>query len=504
MVRLLRISCLSLLSVYFISSCQSKEAQVEQEAVQVNGPEIDDDYSDITDIEHYKKWGTYNVHDPSAIKAGDYYYLYSTDAIWWPEGAVQESDSIDIGNIQVRRSKDLVNWEFLGWALDSIPAEAVAHIKEASGGKDPGGIWAPYVQKHGDEYRLYYSVSVFGANTSTIGLATSKSPEGPWEHQGLVVKTFEKDPVNAIDPSVVVDAKDGSHWMIYGSYFGGLYALQLNPETGLPIKEGDLGKVVARRTDGKERIIEAPEVIYNPETGKYYLFVAYDALFTHYNVRVGRADQPEGPYYDIFGNNMAETTNNFPVLTYAYRFNGHPGWAGVAHPGVLNDDGQFYMFHQGRLAPENLMMVLHARKIFWTEDGWPVVSPERYAAMEQTPVKKEDISGAWEIIHLSAIKDTVTLWQGQIPPGGWHYDTTMFNNSKLVEFLPDGKIQGSNEFESWKLAGDKLLLAKEGGQKEASVILSHGWDWENDAPTILFTGLAEDGFSLWGKQVKEE
>ena len=485
-------------------SCQQTPNTAEETGPPAGSLPAEDDYSNITDIQNYKKWGTYNLHDPSGIKAGDYYYLYSTDAIWWPEGAVQESDTIKTGNIQVRRSRDMVNWEFLGWALDSIPAEAMAHIKEASGKSNSGGIWAPYIQKYENEYRLFYSVSVFGANTSTIGLATSNSPEGPWEHKGLVVKTFKTDSMNAIDPTVVVDAEDGRHWMIYGSYFSGLHALELNPETGFALKEGDLGKVVARRAEPKTKIIEAPEVIYNPETRKYYLFVAYDALFTHYNVRVGRADKPEGPYLDMFGKDLADTTNNFPVLTYAYRFDGHPGWGGVGHPGVLNDEGDFYMFHQGRLAPENLMMVLHTRKIFWTEDGWPVVSPERYAATEQTPISKDELAGSWEMIHLEEVKDTVTLWQGQIPPGGWHYDTAMFNNSKIVTLLPDGKVQGSKDFNSWAPGGEKLVFKKEGESEGTKVILSRGWDWENDTLTILFTGLAEDGFSLWGKKVKAD
>lgn len=493
------------MSVQLFFSCQTQQSSREQTDQQLITPQQGDDYSTLTDIQHYKKWGTYNVHDPSVIKADDdYYYAYSTDAIWWPEGAVRESDTIEVGNIQMRRSRDLVNWEFVGWALDSIPAEAMAHIREASGGKEAGGIWAPYIQKVDDGFRLYYSVSVFGANTSTIGLATSQSPEGPWQHQGLVVKTFESSPMNAIDPSVVVDAQNGNHWMIYGSYFGGLFALQLDPATGLPLKEGDLGTVVARRGQGKERIIEAPEVIYNPDTKKYYLFVSYDALFTHYNVRVGRADKPEGPYLDINGYNMADTTNNLPVLTYAYRFEGHPGWAGVAHPAVINDKGRFFMFHQGRLAPENLMMVLHAREIFWTEDGWPVVSPERYAVVPQTPIEKKDLTGNWEMIHLAEVKDTVTLWQGQIPPGGWHYSTAMFNNARPVNLLADGKLEGAEGYTGWRLVGEKLLLKTRAGGEETSLILSRGWDWENGKETIVFTGLAPDGFSLWGKKAAQQ
>lgn len=499
----IKLAILSLCTGCLFASCQTQtQPQTEQAGQDFVPPATVDDYSEFTDIHHYREWGTYNVHDPAAIKAGDYYYLYSTDAIYWPEGAEQESDTISIGNVQVRRSRDLVNWEFFGWALDSIPQEALDHIREATDGeREPNGIWAPYVQEYNGEYRLYYSVSVFGANTSCIGLAVSNSPEGPWEPRGLVVKTFEDSPMNAIDPSVEVDAETGQHWMMYGSYFGGLFGLELDPETGLAMHEGEQGHVVARRAEGKDRIIEAPEIIYNPDTEKYYLFVSYDALFTHYNIRVGRADNPEGPYYDMYGNNMADTSNNFPVLTYAYRFEDHPGWAGVGHCGLLNDNGRFFMFHQGRLAPENLMMVLHTREVFWTEDGWPVVSPQRYAGVPDAAVEGAEVAGSWEFIQLDKVQDTVTLWQGQIPPGGWHYSKEMFNNPVEVELLADGGVSGLEAYSSWSMEDDKIQLNGENAE-QVSLILTRGWDWENDRQTVLFTGIGEDGFSIWGKKVE--
>ena len=492
----------SFLWLALCSACQTQEGGTSQASSKLIIPQRGDDYRTLTDIQDYKEWGTYNVHDPSVIKVGDQYYMYSTDAIWWPEGAVRESDTIRQGNIHVRRSADLVNWEFLGWAFDRIPEEAQAHLRKATGGKEAEGIWAPYIQEWEGTYRLFYSVSVFGANTSAIGLATSNSPEGPWEPKGLVVKTFQDSPMNAIDPSVVVDAESGRHWMLYGSYFGGLFALELDPKTGLALRPGDLGKVVARRAEGKQRIIEAPEVIYHPETKKYYLFVSYDALFTHYNLRVGRADKPEGPYLDYFGNDMAEETNNYPLLSYAYRFEGHPGWAGVGHNSVIRDGKRFFTFHQGRLAPDNLMMVLHAREMFWTEDGWPVLSPQRYAGVSDKPIREEELLGDWEFIQLAEVKDTVTLWQGQIPPGGWHYSTAMFNNSTPLKLQAQGALQAEANFTGWKLEGNKLLLQSDGGRAPVSLILSRGWDWENSRETLVFTGLNEKGHSLWGKRVQ--
>ncbi|WP_144469727.1 family 43 glycosylhydrolase, partial [Bacillus thuringiensis] len=81
----------------------------------------------------------------------------------------------------------------------------------------------------GDTYRLYYSASSFGSTHSAIGLLTSKSPEGPWKDVGLVVKTAgqEKDGLNAIDANPVLDAL-GNPWMVYGSFFDGIYIAPLD------------------------------------------------------------------------------------------------------------------------------------------------------------------------------------------------------------------------------------------------------------------------------------
>ncbi|HEY6913776.1 MAG TPA: arabinan endo-1,5-alpha-L-arabinosidase, partial [Paludibacter sp.] len=252
-----------------------------------------DDYRDISGLKNYKSWGTYNVHDPSCLKIGDTYYMYSTDAIFF--GRRKSDDKkpdIKIGNIQVRSSKDLVNWKFEGWAFDSIPAEAKDWVLSHSDNKGATNIWAPYIVQYKNKFRLYYCVSAFGLQTSYIGLAESDSPLGPWTQKGAVVRTKRGDNMNAIDPSVVTEPETGKMWMHYGSYFGGLYAVQLNPETGFTATFSDQGHFTATRANIRKDNIEAPEIIYNPTFKKYYLFTSYDPLMTTYNVRVGRADKP--------------------------------------------------------------------------------------------------------------------------------------------------------------------------------------------------------------------
>ena len=122
---------------------------------------------------------------------------------------------------------------------------------------------------------------------------------------------------------------------------------------------------------------------------------------TTYNVRVSRSDAAEGPFTDYFGKAVKDTTNNFPILTAPYRFENHTGWAGTAHCAVFSDnEGNYFMAHQGRLSPQNQLMVLHIRQLFFTPEGWPVASPERYAGTASRQFSKEDLVGEWEIIRV--------------------------------------------------------------------------------------------------------
>ncbi|MDH6304314.1 arabinan endo-1,5-alpha-L-arabinosidase [Parabacteroides sp. PF5-5] len=460
-----------------------------------------DDYSSLSGMENYKQWGTYNVHDPACKKFGEYYYMYSTDAIFKENKKAAEEKGVPMGYIQVRRSKDLVNWEFVGWAFPEIPQEAVQWVKEHADGRGAGNIWAPYIINHGDTYRLYYCVSAFGRKTSYIGLAESSSPEGPWELKGAVVKTNNESVMNAIDPSVIVDPDNGKWWMHYGSYFGGLFCLELNPETGLPMTAGDQGHLVARRANYKKDNLEAPEIIYNPELKQYYLFGSYDPLMTTYNIRVGRSNSPEGPFTDFFGQDLKDTTNNFPILTAPYQFENHPGWAGTAHNGALRtDDGRYFIFHQARLSPQNLMMVLHLREMFFTSEGWPIVSPERYAGTPERRFSEQDLPGEWEVIRVLEPPHERNLEAGQILWGEGELLEEEWNRSSRITLTADGK---TNLNESWSfMTENQTLKMVLNGEDIDELLIFAGQDWENEKETILFTGLDKKGRSVWGKRVK--
>lgn len=474
----------------------SCNAQAPFTPVPLENPWVDD-YRPVAGMKDYKQWGPYNVHDPACKKFGEYYYMYSTDAIFAENKKEAETDGVPLGYIQIRRSKDLVNWEFVGWAFSEIPEEAVRWVRDNNDGRGARNIWAPYIIKHHDTYRLYYCVSAFGKKISYLGLAESETPEGPWTLKGCVVKTNNESLMNAIDPSVIVDPENGKWWMHYGSYFGGLYCVELDPETGLAKTPDDQGHLVARRANYRKDNLEAPEIVYHPGLKMYYLFTSYDPLMTTYNIRVARSEKPEGPFYDFFGQDIRDTTNNFPILTAPYQFDNHPGWAGTGHCGVLEDKGRFFMFHQARLSPQNALMVLHVREVFFNSDGWPVVSPERYAATPSRRFVKEDMAGEWEIIRVIEPLHERNLEAGQILWGEGELTKEEWNRSFHLSFLANGKIDGTG---SWSFDPEKQVLKIDMNENiYEELFIFAGQDWENEQETILFTGLDQRGRSLWGK-----
>lgn len=485
-----------------------------------------DDYSHVANMESRNEWGSYNVHDPAMTKVGDTYYMYSTDAIYFPPrprpektaeghqgGNKMRKREKPLGFAQMRRSKDLVNWEFIGWALPEIPKSAVEFVTSRNDGHGATNVWAPYMVDNGNGiFHLYFCVSAFGKNTSVIGLATATSPEGPWEYQGPVVETDATTPMNAIDPTVIT--ADGRRFMHYGSYFGGLYCVEIDPATGFTKNEKDLGKLVARRANYLKDNLEAPEIIYNPELKQYFLFGSYDPLMTTYNVRVCRSSNPDGPFIDFHGKEMADTTDNFPLLTAPYNFSNHPGWVGTAHCGVIADgEGNYYMAHQGRLASNSGMMVLHLRQMFFTPEGWPVVSPERYTATEKRVFTTADMAGKWEIIRLHEPTSDRKLEAGQILWGEGDLMEGERNLAATLSFATDGSITRDDNASSLNITTtdpltwnfdepQQMLTLQVNGEILKNLITFAGHDWEREQDTILFTGLDSNGRAVWGKRIE--
>jgi arabinan endo-1,5-alpha-L-arabinosidase len=446
--------------------------------------EIRDFYDQISSFQFANQWGPYNSHDPAVIKDGSWYYSFGTDVAF--------GQPLTTVGIQVRRSRDLVAWEFRGWAYNGRPQEALNFVTQ-NGGNPFENVWAPYIIKVGNQYRLYYSQSSFTHRLSAIGLLISDNIEGPWKESGLAVTSTQSTPItNAIDPAVIID-KEGKHWMYYGSAYDGIYVLELNPETGLAKTPNDKGKRILQRGFTGNRIngnIEGPEVIYNEITGYYYMFVSYDWLETKYNIRVGRSLRPDGPYLDFHGKDMNGDQDNLPMIVAPYRFQGHAGWQGVAHNAVFRDGNQFYIAHQGRPSSNRFFMIKHVRKIYWTEDGWPIASPQRFANLTPKEITRNDIVGAWEQIILN-YRVIPGYAEEQVLP-----DHQLSTNLNLNE---NGTV-GTDNNNTWTYQKPWLTFNLNNGQSITKVYVDVEYDWENRKETVIFTGLNNDGIAIWGKK----
>lgn len=417
-----------------------------------------------TEMKDEHRWGSYGAHDPAIIKDNDYYYVFSTDT--------GGKDSFKPG-LQIRKSRDLINWEFVGRALKGgVPKGAQAW----TGAK---GLWAPEVVKMNNRYYLYYAASQFGKTQSYIGVATSDQIEGPYQDEGLVYKSVEGEPgPNAIDPNITF-TPDGRVFLVFGSFFDGLYVSEVNRETGKFIEAGP-GTLIARRGKAADRAIEGPYIMYHPVFEYYYLFVSYDSLFSNYNIRVARSKSITGPYLDYNGLEMTDiNTDHFQVgmkLLGGYRFEQSDGWVAPGHNSILKDDQEYYICHHIREAENKHHHYLHIRKVLWSDEGWPLISPERFAGEGNATVRAKELLGEWELIDIDPNNNEQDL--------SYRIHAT---EPKDRSYFIDKKTNNTCKFK----VNDQVLDG----------VVSVGWDWENWKETIVFAGYNHEGHVTVGKRI---
>lgn len=493
-------------------------------------PTYVDNYVDIAAWSSRGQWNLANVHDPTVVLAEDgYYYMYQTDASY---GNVHLAG----GHFHGRRSRNLVDWEYLGGTMQNLPDWVIPKLNEIRGEMGLGavspntadfGYWAPCVRKVKDGlYRMYYSIvcpgTISGDGTwserAFIGLMENDNPANNdgWVDKGYVITNASDKGLdfnvaannyencyykwNAIDPTYLID-KDGKHWLIYGSWHSGIALVELDAETGkvkaeLPNPWGSsediaaYGKLIATRNmNSRWQASEGPEIIYR--NGYYYLFLAYDELAVAYNTRVARAERIEGPYFSMDGTNVTDMGGNvLPVVTHPYKFNNSDGWVGISHCCVFDDgNGNWYFASQGRFpanvggnASSNSLMMGHVRKIRWTEDGWPLVMPERYGAVPQVAITEDELVGNWEHIDLS-------------------YSFGKQKTSTQMTLAADHKVSaGPWKGATWSYDAENQVLTANG----VKLYLQRETDWEASprTHTIVYAGYGGNYKTYWGKKSK--
>ena len=141
---------------------------------------------------------------------------------------------------------------------------------------------------------------------------------------------------------------------------------------------------------------------------------------------------------------------------------------------------------------------LAVREVFFTVNGWPVVSPERYAGTAPRSFTKEDLVGEWEIIRIQEPPLERSLEAGQILWGEGDLRNGEQALSARVVLEADGSVGDA----TWDFNVKKQLLTiKTATEDINNLIIFAGHDWENETETILFTGLDAQGHSVWGKRI---
>ncbi|MDE7323256.1 MAG: glycoside hydrolase family 43 protein [Lachnospiraceae bacterium] len=375
-----------------------------------------------------------SVHDPSIVKSEDNYYIFGS-------------------HMEAAQSADLMNWKsFASGVNSSNPLfdnlfdenmEAFAYV----GNYVEGGyaVWAPdviYNESMG-KWVMYFATS-HDWRTSNICFATADEITGPYTYidtllySGFTSMTAEKTNLakimgedvkvtnylqsaeynhlnypNCIDPTVFYD-KDGKMWMVYGSWSGGIWLLEIDQATGYPIhpeadEEAHVDKYFGKYLiGGLHNSCEAPYIFYDAESGYYYLLVSYGSLTREggYQIRCFRSEQVDGPYLDASGSTFGYVADHsglgvkmmgnylLPSLKTAYMAPGHCS-------ALIDDDGKMYLSYHQRFDNGSEYHEPRVHQMFKNREGWLVAAPfaTNGESLKDGGYTKKDIEGSWYLLN---------------------------------------------------------------------------------------------------------
>lgn len=460
-----------------------------------------------------------SVHDPSVIKADGVYYIFGS-------------------HMTGASSVDLRHWNSIGdgYTTDNpifhnlIDTE---HVFDYAGSgqslipTDDGGIhvWAPDViyNKAQGLYYMYFCTSSTW-NASNLCYAVSEQAQGPYTWKGTLLysgftsKTLAATDVlsyvsedyaaghyltpsdtynyllcpNALDPSVFYD-KDGKMWMVYGSWSGGIFLLEIDEKTGQVIHpqadpENDVDPYFGKRLlGGGHKSIEAPYIVYDRDSDYYYLFVSYGSLVREggYQIRVFRSETADGEYTDMNGAQPVpgidhspyglKLSGNYrlPSLSAAYMATGH-------NSALTDEDGRKYIVYHTRFENGQEYHEPRVHQYLLNEEGWPCMLPFATdgEAFRQDSYRKSEIAGEYYVVNQGAA-----------------INSTIAEPFKLI-FSDKGNVNGDGVSGTWEMRKNTCYLHITINEKSYSGILLSMND-EAGTPVMAFSAVGNNE-SIWG------
>ena len=296
-----------------------------------------------------------------------------------------------------------------------------------------GGGAAPDALKIGDRYLVAYSSTGGGLGGGHAGRILTmwnrtldpKSPDFAYTEAVEVASSQVDEDCDAIDAGLFMDPVTGRLWCTYGTYFGFIRIVELDPKTGA-------------RVEGNEPVniaidCEATTIIWRD--GWYYLLGTHgtccDGVNSTYNIVVGRSRSVTGPYLDNVGRDMIAGGGKMVIDADDRQF-------GAGHFGrYIEDEGVEKMsFHWEADLDRSGRSVLAIRPLLWVND-WPVAGSSFKA-------------GVYEISSVRrgyALELAVDFVRQQIPRRGWWEESdepeVTYPNQTLEDVAgtwPEGEI----------------------------------------------------------------
>ena len=451
-----------------------------------------------------------SCHDPQIILADGTYYMTGSHMV-------------------LAKSSDMNAWEYIanGSAKNFISNLYSGDLPAFSyvGKNEEGGysVWAAniwYNETMG-KYCMYFCTSSSYIK-SALALAVSDVPEGPYTYvdtflcSGFSTSEAEKTNLadvlgpdadtsryykyggydntkwpNCIDPAIYTD-DDGKIWMVYGSWSGGLFTLEINPETGLPIHpEADEESGVDpyfgyHLIGGGHHACEGPFIFHNEENGYYYLFVSCGSLTRTggYQMRLYRSESPTGPFVDASGktwNNEEDYFNyglkimgnyDLPSLETAYMA---PGGQSV----FVGADGNTYLVYHQRFDNGTEYHEPRVHRLYLTEDDWYVAAPFETGSesSKEGGYTAADLAGGFYILdHELDVSDVI-------------------HEGKACT-MRDGAVSGEYEGTYEMTDGTDILHLTIGDVTYTGKIINMTDEAGNE--TLSFMAVGSNNHTLWG------